>query len=122
MNESSATAAVIVNPTVFRGRRSGPLAELHEQLLAEGYFPGTPVNLRLDTRSTDQEAQPPAVRWSNYDGITRKCRGIAMAGGCRGRSARSGLAEVRFVLRWGGPKQVSGWSIVAPARLWTGCA
>ena len=44
-----------MNPNPMTCRHSGPLAELHEQLLAEGYFPGTPTNLRLDTRSTDQE-------------------------------------------------------------------
>jgi hypothetical protein len=30
-------------------------------------------------------AKPPAVGWSSYDGRTRKCRGTARAGGCRGR-------------------------------------
>ncbi len=98
---------VIVNPPVFTGRRSGPLAELHEQLLAEGYFPGTPTNLRLDTHSTDQEAQPPAVRWSNYDGITRKCRGIAMAGGCRGRSVRRAEDRDTNSTRCFGPKGIA---------------
>ena len=35
--------------------------------------------------SPASQAKPPAVRWSSYDGRTRKCRGIARAGGCRGR-------------------------------------
>jgi len=34
------------------------------------------------------EAKPHAVGWSSYDGRTRKCRGTARAGGCRGRSDR----------------------------------
>src|SRR5262249_22625305 len=50
------------------------------------------------------------------------CVGPTRRRSLRCRCVRSGLAEVRFVRRWGGPKQVSGCSIVAPTRSWTGCA
>src|SRR5262249_34694200 len=80
-------------------------------------FSGTPTGRTVPVAVHGNRAMKGGQRPEKWQGT-----GCPPPRGCVGRCD---LCAGRFdanLLRWGGPKQVSGWSIVAPTRSWTGCA